>query len=302
MIKTKKNSGVNFNLIKIILTIAVGLVCFYQFKKINFNNLSTITLSNYSSFFLAIILVIPNYLLEYIKWDLIIKSTKQTVSKAIKIQSFFAGIITGMLTPNMQGNFIGRIYYFPRKVRLPITLLTLTSNLGQFCVTIVLGVMALFLTNTGTQTYWYLPFGVFVFAMIVYFSFERISYFKKQFKWYRRLEDTIRDNGWLRWQILGLSFLRNIVFSIQFLLALHAFGADLNWKTYWLIWELYLWTTLSPSLIFGKLFVRESLALWVFAVLHLEEWNILAASFFIWIINLLVPTLAGLFICKKKNK
>lgn len=302
MIKTKKNSGANFNLLKIILTIAVGLVCFYQFKKIDFSNLSDTTLSNYSSFILAIILVIPNYLLEYVKWNLIIQSTEQTADKSVKIQSFFAGIITGMLTPNMQGNFIGRIYYFPRKVRLPITLLTLTANLGQFCVTIILGVVALFLTTTEAQTYWYLPFGVFILAMVFYFSFERIPYLKKQFKWYRRLENTIRENGWLRWQILGLSFLRNIVFSIQFLLALYAFGAEMNWNTYWLIWELYLWTTLSPSLIFGKLFVRESLALWVFTSLHLEEWTILAASFFIWIINLLLPTLVGLFICKKKNK
>lgn len=287
---------------KIILAIAVGIVCIYQIKKLNFNTINTITSIHYLSLFFVLILVFPNYWMEYKKWELIVRSTDRSVSFATKIQSFFAGIITGMITPNMQGNFIGRIYYFPRKVRLPVTLLTLTANLGQFCVTVILGISALFLLGNITIYSWLLPSILLGIALFFYFGFEKIKPFHKRFKWYKRLQELLQHHHSLRPTILLLSAIRHLIFSLQFLLALHAFEAEINWHTYWLIWELYLWTTLSPSLIFGKLFVRESIALWVFAGISLPEWNIVAASFSIWVINLLLPTLIGLFICKKKIK
>lgn len=300
MIKTNKNNGAKFKRIKIILTIIVGLVCIYQLKNLNFNKVNELTLINYSSAFFALLLVFPNYWMEYKKWDLILKSTNLTVPKSIKIQSFFAGIITGMLTPNMQGNFIGRIYYFQRRARLPITLLTLTANLGQFCVTITLGIIALFFVDSYEAGLWSIPLIILIIALIFYFCFERISTLKRRFKWYRHIQLLLENYKSLRFQFLWYSFLRNLVFSLQFLLALHVFGAEMNWKTFFLVWELYLLTTLSPSLIFGKLFVRESIALWVFAGISLSEWNIVAASFSIWVINLLLPTLLGLIICKKR--
>lgn len=302
LIKTKKNNGAKFRLLKIILTTAIGLLCFYQFKKLNFNDLNNITSFNCLYLLFALLLVFPNYWLEFKKWDLITKAIHQTISTRLKIQSFFAGIITGMLTPNMQGNFIGRIYYFQRKFRLPITLLTLTANLGQFCITIALGVIGLILAKNQSLQLISIPLVILILAIAFYFYFERIPVFRKRFKWYKYIQALLNDHKSLRWKIVWFSFLRNLVFSIQFLLALHAFGAEINWKTYWLIWELYLWTTLSPSLIFGKLFVRESIALWVFTVISIPEWNIVAASFFIWVVNLLIPTLLGLIICKKRIK
>ncbi len=301
LIKTSKNNGVKFKRLKIILAILIGAVCMYQFNKLEINRLNKITLINYLPLLLALLLVILNYWMEYLKWNLIVRTTHPETT-SLKIQSFFAGVITGMLTPNMQGNFIGRIYYFPRKIRLPITLLTLTSNLGQFCVTIVLGLLALFLLDSQEIGRWFIPAIIVMTALAFYFCFERISPLAVRFKWYRHIQQLLKDNKGIRMQFLVYSLLRSIVFSIQFLLVLAAFGAEISWNTYWLIWELYLFTTLSPSLVFGKLFVRESLALWILAPLAISDWNIVAASFSIWVINLLIPTLCGLFICKKSPK
>lgn len=302
MIKTKKNNGAKFRLLKIILTTVIGLLCIYQFKKINFNNLTEITSFDCLYFLFVFLLIFPNYWLEFKKWDLITKAVNQTISTRLKIQSFFAGIITGMLTPNMQGNFIGRIYYFQRKFRVPLTLLTLTANLGQFCITIALGILGLALAKNQSLQSISIPLIILFLTIVFYFYFERIPILKKRFKWYKYIQILLREHPLLRWKIIWLSFLRNLIFSIQFLLALHAFGVEINWNTYWLIWELYLWTTLSPSLIFGKLFVRESIAIWVFSSISIPEWNVVTASFFIWIVNLLIPTLLGLVICKKRTR
>lgn len=301
MIKTSKNSRANFKLIKIILTIAVGLVCYLQFKKLNLSELITISPTNYWSIFLLFLLVIPNYFFEYKKWILILKSIKDNSTSTIKIQSFFAGVITGMLTPNMQGNFIGRIYYFKKRQRLPISLLTLTANLGQFSVTVILGIIGLILSSNYGLKILLIPFLLSILSLLFYFNFEKIAYLKRKYKWYKHIQLVLVENNSFRLKVLWFSLLRNAVFSVQFLLALHAFGAEINLTTYWLIWQLYLWTTLSPSLILGKLFIRETLALWVFAAIALSDGAIIAASLTIWFINLLLPTLLGLFVCKKKE-
>lgn len=301
MIKTSKNSRANFKLIKIILTIAVGLVCYIQFKKLNLSELITISPTNYWSIFLLFLLLIPNYFFEYKKWTLVLKSIKDSSASTIKIQSFFAGIITGMLTPNMQGNFIGRIYYFKKRHRLPISLLTLTANLGQFSVTVILGIIGLILSSNYGLKILLIPFILSILSLLFYFNFEKIAYLKRKYKWYKHIQLVLVENNSFRLKILWFSLLRNAVFSAQFLLALHAFGAEINLTIFWLIWQLYLWTTLSPSLILGKLFIRESLALWVFAAIALSDGAIIAASLTIWFINLLLPTLLGLFVCKKKE-
>lgn len=186
---------------------------------------------------IVLLLLFPNYYLEYLKWDKILLATNQQVKQSVKIQSFLAGIITGMLTPNMQGNFIGRIYYFQRKYRLPIILLTLTSNLGQFCITIVLGIIALFILNGQTLPYLSLLLLFLFISLLFYFTFEKIPFLKQRFKWYEHTQHILKSNQILRFQILWFSFLRNLIFSIQLLLALHAFGAEINLKTYWLIWN-----------------------------------------------------------------
>ncbi|MFN5910780.1 MAG: hypothetical protein ACK45H_05550, partial [Bacteroidota bacterium] len=65
------------------------------------------------------------------------------------------------------------------------------------------------------------------------------------------------------------------------------------------IWQYYGWLTCVPSLFLGKLVVRDSIALWVLGFAGLSAAAIIQASIFIWIVNLLLPTLVALFILKK---
>jgi hypothetical protein len=53
----------------------------------------------------------------------------------------------------------------------------------------------------------------------------------------------------------------------------------------------------------GKVFIRDSIAVVVLmhADLGLEPMSILIASFLIWVINLLLPTLLALIILKQKK-
>ena len=64
----------------------------------------------------------------------------------------------------------------------------------------------------------------------------------------------------------------------------------------------FLLTTLIPSLFFGKLLVRESAALIVFAWAGLSVPVILAVSFSLWFINLALPASIGYIIWLRKSK
>lgn len=303
MIKTTKNSRYIFTFLKIILTFLVGYFSYLQIRKLGTNGIQKLTITSPVYLILAIILVVPNYFFEYRKWNLIIKVCNVESTVQQKIQSFFAGIITGMLTPNMQGNFLGRIFYYPREHRISLTLFTLTSNLGQFIATILLGIISLVIIKPENSINTFILLISFCIAVILLYGFfERIQLFKHKFRWFERFSILLLKNNDFRLKILLYSLFRNGVFSLQYLLVLKALGVEINLEIYWKIWELYLWTTLSPSLFLGKLFIRESIALWVFAPMQIDPWVIVANSVIVWIINLLLPTLVGLLIAKRRKE
>lgn len=272
-----------------------------QFRKLQIGGINTIKIQHSWSLFFAVLLVFLNHYLEYQKWLLVMQTTNETFNKKTKVQSYFAGIITGMLTPNMQGNFIGRIYYFKRKFRLNLTLLTLISNLGQFCVTISMGLIAFAISGYSELPKILTLLLLCSVCWTLYAFFTQLNFLKKHFKWFQKLAHILKSFPYFRLQIIALSLLRHLVFSLQLLLILYTFGGTFDSYTFLLICQLYLWTSISPSLIFGKIFVRESIALWVFASLSLSEWNIIASTFVIWVINLLIPTLIALYFCKKRT-
>jgi uncharacterized membrane protein YbhN (UPF0104 family) len=299
--KINNKNSIAFRLLKMILTLFVGLLCYWQFKRLNIAELQQVNQPDWLWILLAFCLVVINYWFEFSKWNLILKSLFSTVGWSLKIQSFFAGIITGMITPNMQGNFLGRMYYFPKNQRVNITLLTLVANFGQFLVTMILGLIALLFLH---ETKDYFVFYSLIIALLIlfYFYFERINWLQKKFKWFRRIALILQKNKLLRWQFLTRSIGRNFIFSLQLMLILKSFGAPFSWETYMLIWKLYLFITLSPSLFLGKLIIRESISLYVLSPLLLQEWSIVFSSLIIWVINLLIPTIIGLFVSKKSNR
>ncbi len=137
--------------------------------------------------------------------------------------------------------------------------------------------------------------------LVIFFSFEHWRLGLKKIKWQQRMRCLLTENPRFRFEQLGWGILRYLVFSFQFVLAFMAFGASFSWELVLLVFQIYLWTTLAPSIILGKLVVRESIAIWVMTSIGLDAWTIIAASLTIWVINLLVPTLFGIVICKQKT-
>lgn len=306
MVKATKNRKNLFLILKILLFIFVAVICVFQLKKLDFDQIQSIQLSAPWALIVMILLLPVNYFFEWLKWKAILKTFDTDFGNTTNFQSFMAGIITAMLTPNMQGNFLGRVYYFPRRFRSNLILLTLWSNLGQFIVALLFGLFSLIIIGSSgymelNNTIVLILVLIIVLFLLIYFTVSKWSFRFKKWKFFQRFKDAFINYPRIKLEILLWGILRYLVFSFQFLLIIHAFGGDFSIELFLLVWQIYLWSTIAPSIILGKLFVRESIAIWVLSGMEIGEWNIIFASLTIWIVNLLIPTLIGILVCKKRT-
>jgi uncharacterized membrane protein YbhN (UPF0104 family) len=288
-----------------ILLAVIAVFFYFQFIKIDWSK-EKLELVHPFFLFFTFLLVPINWFLEWLKWVVTLEVVEIETTQKIKLNAFFAGIITGMLTPNMLGNFIGRIYYFERRYRISLTVLTLVSNYAQFIASIVFGVLGVIILSEipveiEIKQFNLLLVGIGTLVILFYFNFEWILIFLKRKARIHILIRKIKKRRTYRWKILLLSFIRHGVFTIQFSFMLYAFGEKISIENVFWIWQVYLWVTIAPSLVLGKLAIRESIAIWVLTLAGMGELTVLISSFLIWTFNLLLPTIIGLFVCKEKQ-
>lgn len=307
MLKTKQNRKNIFNLAKLILFIGVLFLVYWQVSQFEASSWDNFKISNPISLVVAVLFVFPNIWLAYYKWKTTLRLVAPNEKGKVIRQSFFAGVVTGMLTPNMVGNFIGRFYYFERIYRIPIILFTLLSNYAQFLASLTFGWFAILFVGEvysiepSKTLLVFLGSGLVVAYLLYFFIDNFLSRFKKK-SYFLDFRDRLKKNRTFRSKILGLSLLRFLVFTLQFSLVLISFGEDIGIDSIMAIWQVYLLTMLIPSMFFGKIGVRESVALFVLTGIGMNEFAVLFASLVIWFVNSLSPAILGLIICKNDTK
>jgi len=306
LLKTKQNRSKIFKLVKLFLFIGVLFIVYWQIKNFNEDSWSEFNITQPLSLVLGVFLVFLNIWLAFLKWKITVSVVAPSTSRYVKMQSFFAGIVTGMLTPNMVGNFIGRFYYFRRSHRVNITLFTLLSNYAQFLASLAFGWIAILIlgeisvfNNLNDLSLW---IGItLIMAIIVYFFIDNLLFRFRRRNYFVDFHQILIKNRTYRIKLLGLSLLRFTVFTSQFALVLNAFGEQIHFDTILAIWQVYLLTMIIPSIFLGKIGVRESISLLVLAGIGMNEFAVLFASLIIWFVNSLSPALVGLIICKNRN-
>lgn len=306
MFKANKIQKNFFAVAKLLLFIGVLILLYFQVKQFSSRDWDYFHVNQPVLLVLAIALVVPNIWCAYRMWSLSLKLINQQEDRSKRVQSFFAGLITGMLTPNMIGNFIGRLYYYEKEERITITGLTLLSNYAQFITSFVFGFIALFLIEKDFfqgegNTVALISLFLLAFALIIYFRGEWLIKTKNALWGLSELRSVLEGDSLFRLRILGLSISRFLIFTSQFFLILLAFDPEVNINLIPAIWLIYLLTMLAPSLFLGKLGIKESIALFVLADLGVNDFAVLFGSLIIWFVNSLTPALGGLFICKKRK-
>lgn len=300
------------NLLKAAVFIVVIYALYYRVSKINFIEAFLEVNLNYLFLIPAIFLMPVNWFLELLKWKYIAKPVVK-VSNIILFKSLLSGVSTGMLTPNRIGNSIGRMVFFRPKHRAILTLGTLYANFAQFLSSILPGIVVFIVIGNEALPNYFSIFQnsfstIFLFLIlltlfILYFSLTRYSFYKVGKINRRRNLFTLFQHHYkqISLRLFLYSQLRFFVFCIQFFLLLLAFGALPSLSILYDVILIYFLTTLTPSLILGKLFIRENFALLLLLPIINNELIILLASFSIWFINLAIPSLFGLVYLLKVN-
>ncbi|MCB9223731.1 MAG: flippase-like domain-containing protein [Crocinitomicaceae bacterium] len=309
MTKTKKRTKI----IKLVFGLALLLFIAWKIaSSLKQTDLDALQFSPTSSwmFLIALVLMPVNWLLESLKWHLLVKDIEKT-SFTNSIVSVLAGISTGLLTPNRIGNFIGRTMSMEKVNRTKGILATIHSNLAQFSASVLFGVMSLLFLGLDIE---YLDQSsvnvsailILIVALSLYY-FPRLIDFNPISKLYSNqmqlaLEHLQRESFLLKTTVLFVSITRYLVFLAQFYLLLNCFPINVASDTLILAIALvYLITTIIPSFLFGKLFIREASALFVLEGFGIESSIILVTAFLLWFINLAIPSLAGAVILFKSE-
>jgi len=304
LVKAIKFPRVAFIFSKLILFAGFAFFLWKQLSSSDISNQVT-TIQHVLSLLLAFFLMPLNWWFEWRKWELINSSGEQ-VGTMQKWQGFLAGYVTAMLTPGLVGNFIGRSFYSDKNKRPEIVFFTLVANLSQFVVSLIFGLGSLLLLKQTPFSSLSLANVLMPTIFLVFCGLILYFFAGKPWKLIVRFIPTMQldsSGAKLKLPFIVLSVLRHLVFTLQFMLVLHAFGAVLSWELIFWIWQVYLFVTLVPSLFMGKVIIRDSIAVFVLTSAHIgiQSMGVFAASFSVWMINLFIPFIFALLLLKRKS-
>jgi hypothetical protein len=253
---------------------------------------------------IVIILMILNWGIEAVKWRFTIRNVEEiSVLKAFKL--IITGITLGFLTPNRIGEIPARALLLNRNNFKEITLKTTVSSFSQLLITLLFGVVGFCLTfknfsYISNPMVWLmiLSLGLLLLSL-VYFRTNKLESIFNRSKLIREKELFRGLSGFSvleLFNILFLSLLRYIVFAIQYYLVLKAFGVYLSdIYAILLIPVCFMVASFIPTILISEIGIRGSVALFVFGTISNMDIQIILASMVLWLINIALPTLLGLF-------
>ncbi len=260
----------------------------------------------------VVVLMLLNWGIEARKWQLLV-SRIQRVSYGKAFRAVFSGQALGFNTPNRVGESAGRAIFLEEGNRLRGIVLSVVGSMSQIIVTFVTGLISLvylrwhILDSThqlqGLSVLWVdgfiyaITIGIILFILL-YFRLswaakmlEKIPFIAKHKFFVQKLED-------LHWKeltrILFLSCCRYVVFVVQYVLLLEVFEVNIGWvDAATMVCLLFLVLAIVPTIALAELGFRGKVSIQLFGLLSSNTIGIVATAAGIWIINLIIPAIAG---------
>ena len=235
---------------------------------------------------LAVLLMPVNWGLETVKWRMLL-NTKTSYPNLIK--SIIAGITFGFVTPGRAGEFVGRAMFLNDNDKAKVFYLSSIGGLAQTAASLAIGVPFVYLWR-NTPFLSGLVMGAAAIYMLLFFRFDLLNRLITSIAFLRKYGLVIRHEDLTAIDIqvnvlllmffgLGSEHLALLVHSIVFLLA----------------------QTFSPMMPLLDISFRGGTALYVFKDYTANNIAVLSAVMMVWLINLVLPALAGyLFILRRK--
>jgi len=298
------NNTARYNYFNLIFRIAIGIaaILFIATKLLNdfpvqLNNYSS-TDVNWYLLLVVIVLGLLNWGIETYKWRFLIANVKQ-ISFIHAFKLVLTGITVSLITPNRVGEIPARAYLLNDKENLKhLIYYTFIGSYAQLLLTCLLGSVGLYFTLSLINLN--IPFSSLMviillgtLLVVAFFYFEEIKLMV--FKFFK-IEPVLLNNPNQFLFALLYSFLRYVVFFVQYWLVLEAFNIHFSLiSSLWLIPVCFLIASAIPTFLISELGVRSSVAVLVFSSLTDNNLSIISASVLLWVINIGLPAILGLF-------
>ncbi len=260
---------------------------------------------------IVILLMVINWSIEALKWKISIQKV-QPVSFSRSFRAILSGVSFSVSTPNRIGEYLGRILYIEEGNRLRVISLTIVSSISQLIITLFAGSVGLFFirknietgnTMQGLDSFWLqvLQYGVIIVLLILTGIYFRLSLLIN-------LVDKLRNNNRYSWlvsslkdidatlllKLLSLSAIRYIVFVVQYFLLFRLFEVNAGWwECFWAVSVIFLVLAIIPTFAIAELGLRGNVSLKLIGLFSTNSLGISLTTATIWIINLVLPAIAG---------
>lgn len=283
--------------VKIVITIGVGLYLYSKIKSGSFNIDYSVTNPWY--LLLAFVLTPVNWLVESAKWQ-ILAAQVEKISLWTATKATLAGLASSVITPFRLGDPVGKVLFLKEGNRIQGSFLSVTGSLAQLAATILFGLLsiaALSITTLGKALANYYLYGAIVIITSIIAGSIAFYFIKKRYA--DKLQATLSLGKKNLSRVMFLSIVRYALFILQFILVFMAYG-EFKITSVVLLTPVYFFVAaFVPMFIVTEGPTRGAIALAVFAGLA----NPFSVATMVWIINLLIPAIAGLiFIWQHKNK
>lgn len=256
----------------------------------------------------GLLLVPVNWGLEALKWKWLVNRL-MPMRFLSALMSVLAGISFTMLTPNRLGEFLGRMLYMPDGTRLKTAALSAMGSISQLAITLLGGILGLALllkTEAGQQqlpsmlayTVVYGTLVVLIVLLVFFFQTGRLVRLLEKWPAAQPLVPYVHALGVIGnsrlWTILGISMIRYIIFLLQYRFVFLAFRIDMPFIHMLAATSaMFLMLAVVPTIALAELSLRGKAGLLLFGLFHTNAVGILAASGAVWLMNIIVPSLAG---------
>ena len=236
----------------------------------------------------------------------------QPISFSRSFRAILSGVSFSVSTPNRIGEYLGRILYMEEGNRLRVISLTIVGSMSQLIITLFAGSIGLFFIRKiietgemmqGMDSFWLgvLQYGVIIVLLILTGIYFRLSLLIN-------LVDKLRNNNRYSWlvsslkeidatlllKLLSLSAIRYVVFVVQYFLLFRLFEVNTGWeRCFWAVSVIFLVLAIIPTFAIAELGLRGNVSLKLIGLFSTNSLGISLTTATIWIINLVLPAIAG---------
>jgi hypothetical protein len=258
------------------------------------------------------LLLCANWGIESRKWQLLMQPVER-VSFLTSVKAILSGLALSLFLPNGFGEYPARALYMKEGNRLRSVALNIAGSMAQLIITLIAGIISLiYLRNYSWQTkpqmqglsmLWLngiismIILGTML-LILIYFRlswltqlFEKIPFVYK----YRHFIQSLEAFNWkVLTRILNLSFLRFIVFVVQYIVVLQLLHVKIDLAdAVCTTCVLFLVLAVLPTIPFADVGIRSEAGTQLFGLITPDVFGIVATTSLIWFINLIIPSMAG---------